>query len=98
MDRRHIDYNKGMLFVFDKEGNYPFWMKNTLVPLDIIWINSNCNIVYVKRNAQPCTLDYCPPIYPEKNARYVLEINGGLSNMYNINVGDKANIIGLTYI
>lgn len=95
MNRTHLDSNKGMLFVFEKEGNYPFWMKNTLIPLDIIWINSNQSIVYIKKNAQPCTQDYCQSIDPGKNARYVLEMNSDLSDKYDINVGDKANISNL---
>jgi uncharacterized protein len=92
MDREYLDPDKGMLFVFEKEGNYRFWMKNTLIPLDIIWINSSQDIVYIERNAQPCTPDFCPSIDPGKNASYVLEINGGMSDKYSINVGDKANI------
>jgi uncharacterized membrane protein (UPF0127 family) len=92
MNRSHLDSNKGMLFIFEKEGNYSFWMKNTLIPLDIIWINSSQNVVYIKKNAQPCTPDYCPSIVPRKNAKYVLEINGGLSDKYEIKVGDKANV------
>jgi uncharacterized membrane protein (UPF0127 family) len=92
MNREHLDSDKGMLFIFEKDGEYPFCMKNTLLPLDIIWINSNQSIVYIKKNAQPCTQDYCPSIYPRENARYVLEINGGLCDKYGINVGDKVNI------
>lgn len=92
MNREHLDPDKGMLFVYDEEGYHSFWMKNTLIPLDIIWINSSQDIVYIERNAQPCTSDYCPIIDPWRNASYVLEINGGLCDKYGINVGDKANI------
>jgi len=92
MNREHLDPDKGMLFVFENEGNYRFWMKNTQIPLDIIWINSSQDIVYIERNVQPCTLDFCPSIDPGKNASYVLEINGGLSDKYNLKVGDKTNI------
>ncbi|MCC4771829.1 hypothetical protein FXV91_17150 [Methanosarcina sp. DH2] len=96
MDREYLDPDRGMLFVFEKEGNHYFWMKNTLIPLDIIWINSSQDIVYIERNAQPCTPDFCPSIDPGKNASYVLEINGGLSDKYGINVGDKVNISYVT--
>jgi uncharacterized membrane protein (UPF0127 family) len=92
MDREHLDPDRGMLFVFENEGNHRFWMKNTLIPLDIIWVNSSQDIVHIERNAQPCTSGYCPSFDPGKNASYVLEINGGLSEKYSINVGDKANI------
>ena len=81
-----------MLFVFEGDGYHSFWMKNTLIPLDIIWINSSQEIVYIERNAQPCTPDYCPLIVPWTYASYVLEINGGLCDEYDINAGDKVNI------
>lgn len=93
MNREHLDFDKGMLFVYENEENHRFWMKNTLIPLDIIWINSSFDIVYIQRNAQPCTSGYyCPSFDPGKNASYVLEINGGLSDKYGINIGDRANI------
>ena len=84
--------NKGMLFVFEEEGDYPFWMMNTLIPLDIIWINSSREIVFISENAQPCG-EICEPIDPKQNAKYVLEINGGLVGEKNIKVGDKLSII-----
>jgi uncharacterized membrane protein (UPF0127 family) len=40
MNRKSMDKNSGMLFIFEQDGVYPFWMKNTLIPLDMIWINS----------------------------------------------------------
>lgn len=92
MNREHLDPDRGMLFVFEGDGYHSFWMKNTLIPLDIIWINSSQEIVYIERNAQPCTPDYCPLIDPWTNASYVLEINGGLCDEYDINAGDKVNI------
>lgn len=92
MNREYLDPDKGMLFVYEDEGYHSFWMKNTLIPLDIIWINSGQEIVYIEKNAQPCTSDYCPLIDPWTNASYVLEINGGQCDEYNISVGDKVNI------
>lgn len=92
MNRKSLDSDRGMLFIFENEGNHNFWMKNTFIPLDIIWINSSQNIVYIHRNAQPCSSYYCQPIDPGQNASYVLEINGGLSDKYNISIGDKASI------
>ena len=78
--------------MFETEGNYPFWMKNTLIPLDIIWINARNEIVFIAENAQPCKEDLCPNIDPEANAKYVLEINGGLSNNFGFKVNDKINL------
>lgn len=54
MNRDFLEVKYGMLFIFEKEGIYPFWMKNTLIPLDIIWINSYKEIIFIKENAQPC--------------------------------------------
>jgi len=90
MFRTHLDKDKGMLFVFSQEGNYQFWMKNTLIPLDIIWINSNSQVAFIKENAEPCKGANCPNINPHQNAKYVLEINGGLTKKFNIFVNDKA--------
>ena len=88
MYREKLAENRGMLFIFDKEGNYSFWMKNTLIPLDIIWLNENKEVVFIKNNAQPCQNE-CPAIKPDAEAKYVLEINSGLANKINLNLGDK---------
>lgn len=87
----HLDDDKGMLFVFQEDGIYPFWMKNTLIPLDMIWIDSNDKVVFISKNTQPCKLT-CDNIDPEVLARYVLEINAGLSDKMGLAVGDKVSI------
>ncbi|HEV2613770.1 MAG TPA: DUF192 domain-containing protein [Gammaproteobacteria bacterium] len=75
--RKSLANNEGMLFVFPKEGFYPFWMKSMLFPIDIIWLDKNYKVVYVKENAQPCTQFDCPMITPDKPAQYVLEAAPG---------------------
>ena len=92
MFRESLDPEKGMLFVFEKEGKHTFWMKNTLISLDIIWINENKEIVFINENTQPCKEHPCPVIEPAENAKYVLEINGGISKKIGLIVGDKINI------
>lgn len=87
MNRAQLDENKGMFFVFENEGNYPFWMKNTLIPLDMIWMDSSGKIVDIKE-ADPCTSDPCQVYYHMGSAKYVLEVNKGLSAELGINVGD----------
>jgi|WetSurMetagenome_2_1015567.scaffolds.fasta_scaffold08716_8 uncharacterized protein len=77
MGRESLDKDQGMLFVYGEEGIYTFWMKNTLIPLDMIWIDGNGTVVRIVKNAEPCGKEYCPSINPNKKARYVLEINGG---------------------
>jgi uncharacterized membrane protein (UPF0127 family) len=80
--------NSGLIFVFGDQGNYSFWMKNMLIPLDIIWINENQELVYVSKNNAPCN-DGCISITPPKEAKYVLEINAGLADKYGFEAGDK---------
>ena len=92
MFRDSLAQDKGMLFIFKKEAEYPFWMKNTLIPLDIIWINKDQEVVFIEENARPCFESFCPGINPGKNAKYVLEINGGISRNIGLEVGDKLNL------
>lgn len=89
MFRKHLDLDKGMLFVFRREGIYPFWMKNTLIPLDIIWINKDKEVVFISKNTPPCRSKDCPPINPGKKAMYVLELNGGIADKIGLVVGDR---------
>jgi len=89
MFRESMDLNKGMLFIFNEEKEYPFWMKNTLFSLDIIWINQDKEIVFIKKNVQPCKEEKCERIDPDKKAKYVLEINGGITDSIGVGLGDR---------
>ena len=88
MFRENLNLDRGMLFVFEEEGEYSFWMKNTLIPLDIIWINQNKEVVSIADDTQPCGTT-CESISPDGKARYVLEINGGIADNIGLGVGDK---------
>lgn len=88
----YLPENESMLFLFDKPGIYPFWMKDTIISLDMVWIDENLKIVKIEKNAQPCTPDSCHSINPGKNALYVLEINGHLSDKYGFVEGDAVTI------
>ncbi len=90
--RKELGKDNGMLFVFDKEGNYPFWMKNTLIPLDIIWADSNSKVVFIASNVQPCKSLICPSVNPGVGAKYVLEINAGLCEEIGLKLGDELKI------
>jgi len=92
MYKNELDKNKGMLFIFDKEAIYPFWMKNTLIPLDMIWIDSNNEVVFFSQNLQPCKTLICPSIIPPVKAKYVLEINAGICQKIGLELGDELNI------
>lgn len=74
-----------MLFVYDEEKKYSFWMKNTLIPLDIIWIDKDHRVVDVQ-TVQPCKTEHCPSFTPKEQAQYILEINAGIAERAGIKV------------
>jgi uncharacterized membrane protein (UPF0127 family) len=82
--------DEGMLFVFDKPGIYSFWMKDMLIPIDIIWIDENGVIVKIAHEVQPES--YPNAFTPENEALYVLEVVSGFSEIYNIEVGQKVDL------
>ena len=92
MERESLGRNKGMLFIFEKADYYTFWMKDTLIPLDIIWIDENKEVVFISKDTQPCEEDPCPSFGPGKPAKYVLEINSGMADKIGISEGDTAII------
>lgn len=85
MFRESLPEKQGMLFVFDDIAVRGFWMKNTIIPLDMIFIDQNWIVVEVKSNIQPCNEEPCPS-YHSVPAKYVLEINAGLAEKYGIGV------------
>ena len=85
MFRDTLPIDAGMLFVFEIEDIYPFWMKNTLIPLDIIWIGQKGEVVSINENTQPCIEGKeCIPINPQEKAVFVLEVNAGVAEKNNI--------------
>ncbi len=88
MFRNELPIDRGMLFTFKGEGIHSFWMKNTYISLDMIWLNKDKEVVYIEKNALPCE-DECSDIIPDKAALYVLEINGGMADQIGLKVGDK---------
>lgn len=83
--------NAGMLFVFEREDFQTFWMKNTLIPLDMIFIDEELNIVDIK-NALPCAKDPCQLYKPDAPAKYVLEVNGNFTKKNGIRPGNRVRI------
>ena len=88
MFREKLEENKGIIFIFDDENYQSFWMKNTLIPLDMIFVSKNLEIVDVK-TAVPCKNDPCTLYKPSKPAKYVIEANAGFAAKNSINDGDK---------
>lgn len=92
--RDSLEISKGMLFVFDKSANYTFWMKDMKFPIDIIWIDENKKVVHIAENAspEPDKKDAELTKYTSSSvAKYILEINAGLSKLHNLQVGDIAD-------
>jgi uncharacterized membrane protein (UPF0127 family) len=90
MFRKHMDENRGMLFIFLQDTTQKFWMENTYIPLDMIFINSNKTIVTIQRATK--TLSYQSYISTAP-AQYVLEVNLDFSKKFNVKVGDKVSWI-----
>ncbi len=86
MDRFSLPDQSGMLFIFDNDEPRSFWMKNTFISLDIIFINSNKEIVSIQKYTQPRTTSSIPS---DKPAMYVLEVNAGYCDKFDIKPGDK---------
>lgn len=92
MFRKEMPQDEGMVFLFETEQPLNFWMKNTLIPLDILYMDKNWKVVSIQKDAQPCKADPCR-FYPSKeNAKYVLEINAGLSDKLGIQEGDTVQL------
>lgn len=86
MNLDYLPSNFGMLFTFDKSQVVTMWMKNTLIPLDLLFIDDRDLIVNIKNNATPRSLEI---ISSEKPVQKVIEINGGLASKLEITVGQK---------
>ena len=88
--RQHLGKDRGMLFVFQESKKHSFWMKDTFIALDIVWIDGEKRIVTIMPNILPCKTEKCPVYTPSKNALYVLEVNAGVTIELGLNVGDHA--------
>ena len=81
--------DRGMLFVHEDEQPLAYWMKNTRIPLDILYFDEDRKLVSVSRNVPPCSLgDRCPNYPSSAPALYVLELNAGLAAQIGVAAGD----------
>jgi uncharacterized protein len=92
MFRKALGPDAGMLFVFPNEEEHVFWMKNTLIPLDMIFIADGGLVVGIVESAEPLTTT---PRSVGARSRYVLEVNGGWSAAHGVKRGDLARIEGV---
>ncbi|MEA2489241.1 MAG: uncharacterized protein QOH21_1033 [Acidobacteriota bacterium] len=95
MFRDQLRPGTGMLFFFPTAGDYPFWMKNTLIPLDMIWLDGSRKIVAMHHDVPPCKTADCPSYPPHAVALYVLEVAGGVANEHGLKVGDVLQFAGM---
>ena len=86
MYRNSMGENQAMLFVFPNEERRSFYMKNTEIPLDIIYFSSNKKLMSLQKNAKPYDQTSLPS---ETESQYVLEVNAGLSDKWNLEKGDS---------
>ena len=92
MFRDNMEADKGMLFIFPNEAPRSFWMKNTRIPLDIMYFDKELKMVSVSADTPPCKVTRCPS-YPSKApAMYVLELNAGAAKKLGVGVGDKLTL------
>ena len=92
MFRESLSEDQGMLFVFDNEQPLGFWMKNTLIALDIIFISEDLEIVSAQTRAPPCEEDPCPVYRSAKPAKFVVEVNAGFVEKHGISQGNRVEI------
>ena len=86
MHVKELEENVGMFFIYDHDSVISIWMKNTYIPLDILYIDSSNKIRNIRKNATPLSTNNMSSIVPVK---YVLEINGGLVDKLGIKEGDR---------
>ena len=90
MFREDLGKDEGMLFVFQEEGKYRFWMKNTLIPLAIVWVSKDLEVVHLE-NAVPCGEEQCKSYVPNSPALYVVEVHPDFARE-RIRIGDKVSL------
>lgn len=90
MYRQRLEVGSGMLFVFNKPLMPSFWMKNTLISLDMLFIDKDLTIKHIEQKALPCAPEETCKLYaPEVPVQYVLEVPGGYTKLFGVREGDE---------
>jgi hypothetical protein len=95
MFRESLPQRSGMLFLFADRAPHTFWMKNTMIPLDMIWMDEAGRVLFVSAETPPCKADPCPSYGPEVPAASVLEIAGGMAAKEKVTVGSTIRFEGI---
>lgn len=88
--KKSLPADRGMLFVFPETSLHRFWMKDTLIPLDMVWLDDNKTVIFMESHVLPCPKDPCPVYGPLEPSRYVLEVNAGYAKTLGIHIGHQA--------
>jgi len=88
--RQSLPSKHGMLFVFERAGHYPFWMKEMHFPIDIVWIGSDWRVVEISSKIDPST--FPQRFAPQQPSQYVLEVNTGFMETHQLEVGDLVKL------
>ncbi|MCY4491743.1 MAG: DUF192 domain-containing protein [Thaumarchaeota archaeon] len=99
MFQDQLPYDQGMIFVFDDPGLYSLWMLNMQFSLDMIWFDSDGNVVHIEEGVPPCKTAVetvtCQSLVPGGNAKYILEVTSGFVEKFNITKDSKLEIISI---
>ncbi|MCP2620252.1 DUF192 domain-containing protein [Candidatus Aminicenantes bacterium AC-334-K16] len=93
MFREELAADEGMLFVFEEDGLYSFWMKNMKFSIDILWLDKNKRIIHLEENVPPCTTEPCPSYTPALPSRYVLELKAGSIKTHSLKLFQQVDFI-----
>ena len=94
MYRKHLAPNQGMLFLFEKTDHLSFWMRNTYIPLDMVFIEPGMRVLGIVENTTPLSDKSCRV---PGESQYVLEVNAGFSRAHGLKRGDKVQFIGIFF-
>lgn len=92
MFRDEMPADQGMLFIFPNEAPRSFWMKNTRIPLDIMYFDEDLIMVSISADTKPCKIKRCPSYPSIATAKYVLELNAGTASELGVGPGDRLKV------
>jgi uncharacterized protein len=95
MFRESLPEKTGMLFPFGDKRIHQFWMKNTMIPLDMVWMDADGRVLFVSADTPPCKADPCPSYGPDAPAASVLEIAGGMAKKERVTIGSLITFLNV---
>ncbi len=92
MGRETLPAKQGMLFVYPDQAERAVWMRNTLLPLDVLFLSAESKIVSILKNLQPCRQQSCPIYSSKAQATYMLEVNAGFVEQNHLAIGQELRL------